>query len=177
MIWLFIASRMANDVVDVDDKDKHAQTLLKRAIEFVNKTAGLNLTFNYPMRAHQTINSYTDHVDLGDGMIMDQLNDTVICISDSDDELDDVRANDGQHVNVISNRIDVQDIDHQMHTSSFDCCCCTDYNTLFKKYFECTKFRLCSDIQCATIACLVCSQMVERDALNAHLGKCTKFCG
>lgn len=177
MTWIFITNQLAKDVHSDDDKSKHAQALLKRAMDFVNKTADLNLTFNYPVRAHQTTDSYTEHVDLGDGIVMDQLNNTVICISDSDDEFDDICDKDHSiSVNVISKKIVVQNVDHQTD-AVISCCCCTDYNSVFKKYFEGTKIRLCSDVvQCDSVKCLACSQMVERNTLNNHLMKCTKFC-
>lgn len=174
MIWVFITNQVAKDTHDDDDKNKHTQVLLKRAMDFVNKTFGLSLTFNYPVRTYQTTESYTEHVDMGDGIIIDQLNNTVICISDSDDEFDDIRENDRNNINVISKKINVQNIDCQ---DGVTCCCCTDYNALFTKYFESTKICLCSDaVQCNKIKCLACSHTVERKALNNHLKKCTKFC-
>lgn len=176
MIWVYIASQLANDVNDDDVKHKYTQALLKRAMVSVNKTAGLNLIYNYPVRAHQTTESYTEKIDYGDGVIMDKLNNSIICISDSDDEIDDIRANDNSIMNVISKKIEIQNDENESHAQSVDCCCCIFYNPIFEKYFKNTSFRLCADIQSGAIKCLACSQTVERTALNAHLKKCTKLC-
>lgn len=182
MIWVFIKSQLANNIDDSsDDKDKLSQALLRRAMDFVNKTAGLSLMFNHPLHAHKTTESYIESVDFGDGTIMDKLNTTVMCISDDDDddgdEFDNIYGNDKANINVISKKIDVKNVDDGNHTQLISCCCCPDYNAIFKKYFENTNFRLCSDIQIDKTKCLACSQVVERAALNTHLMKClaTKF--
>lgn len=85
MIWIHITYQTAKDVEVYDDKDKYIQVIMAEAMDFVNKTAGLNLTFNYPIRAHETTESYIKEIDVGGGTIMEQLNDTIICISDTDD--------------------------------------------------------------------------------------------
>lgn len=172
--------KMAN-IIEVDDKAKQIQAMFKRAMNFMNKTSGLHLSFNYPLRAHNIIESFNKWIEIDDGVTVNQLNDTVICISDDDSDCDDVDEDGGDNFRLISQKITLQAIDEYSHPLqepamlSVICCCCTDYDTVFKKYFEGTKFGLITSNDDAPIKCPTCCQTLEGNNLNAHLNECATF--
>lgn len=170
--------KVAN-IIEVDDKAKYTQAMFKRAMNFMNNTSGLHLSFNYPLRAHNTIESFNKWIEIDDGVTVNQLNDTVVCISDDDSDCDDVDEDGGDNFRIISQKITLQAIDeysYPLHTQlPFICCCCTDYDIIFTKYFEGTKFGLVTSNDVASIECPACCQTVERNNLNAHLNDCATF--
>lgn len=173
MIYLYITSKLSK-ITEEDEKAEYLQALMDFAMNYVNKTAGLNLTFNYTLRAHKTIKSSTNWIDVDDEVVVNQLNDTIICISDSDDDSDfeDIRENlSFEDQKIVSKTITLMDLGH----STIDCCCCHNYSADFKKYFAETNFRIILSGETASIACPCCKKIVEENGLNNHLNTCIAF--
>lgn len=144
MIYAYIVNKTTG-VVNNDNKEKLLQALLRRAMNFVNSTGLLNLFYNYPLRIHQTTDSNAEWIDIGDGDAIHKFNDSIICISDDEsdaDESNNISGDNNNNSKIISQRIHLQDIEHEPYVG---CCCCTDFDTVFKQYFVGTNFRLCSE--------------------------------
>lgn len=95
MMFVYITEKLSY-IDDNEKKTKATQALLKRAMEFVNKSAGLDLTFNYPFQPYKTIKSGNKWIDVDDDVIVNQLNSTAIDLTDLTD--DDSDANEYERI-------------------------------------------------------------------------------
>lgn len=172
---------------DINEMGQQLQCLLERAINFLNITAGTNLSFNYTFYAHQMVDSFSEwvHVD-NDDVYLNNLNDTIVCISDDDssdeDNFEEISKN-GYYTSMkpITNRINIQDIvegewDVHITGAGIICCCCIDYDNLYKKHFNGTKFTVASPLEKSSAKCPVCCQTIDRCGLDNHFNNdCAGF--
>lgn len=187
MVTVYIESKLSDPNFSDDEKAKNFQLLLKRAMAFVNQAFGTSLSFNYSSRAHQTIDSFDEWIDVDDEINFHKFNDTIVCISDDetedeDDYLEEIRKLGYASVTPITDKINVRDLPDRswnlLPTERITCCCCTDYNNLFKKCFTGTNIGLVTK-ETPNISpqkCPICCKTIEKDKLNGHLtNSCNVF--
>ncbi|XP_055297582.1 uncharacterized protein LOC129566072 isoform X1 [Sitodiplosis mosellana] len=193
MVVLYIDSKLSevknNDDSD-DEQSKHFQVMLKRAMDSINRLSGTNLSFNYTHRAHLTTDSFDEWIDVDDEINVHKFNDTVVCISDDDEDEDDneevdnfqeIRKTGYVSIKPITDKIIVHNIpEHDLSCLNnwmFVCCCCTDYGAMFEKTFAGSNIRFVSETYILPQQCPICSQTIEKDKLNEHLVRsCNIFC-
>lgn len=187
MVTLYIESKLSELDFSDNEKAKNFQLLLKRAMAFVNQTFGMSLSFNYSLRAHQTIDSFDEWVDVDDDVNFHKFNDTIVCISDDeaedeDDNFDEIHKLGYASVTRITDKINVRDIPDRswnlLPTERITCCCCTDYNDLFEKCFADTNIGLVTreTPNISQQKCPICCRKIEKDELNGHLANsCNVF--
>lgn len=181
MLSLYIDLKLTeinNNNSDSDDeRSKHFQVVLKRAMDTINKLAGTNLSFNFTHRAHLTTDSFDEWVDVDDEINMHKCNDTVICISDDDekeeDDFQEIRKMGYVSIKPVTDKIDVRDIpghDLTCLTNLFvACCCCTNYDELTKKIFAGTNISMRVMYLFTAQKCSICSDAIENRKLIEHL--------
>lgn len=190
MISAYIESKLSepnNNISDIENSINF-QLLLKRAMAFVNQAFGTRLSFNYSLRAHHTIDSFDEWIDVDDDVNFHKFNDTIVCISDDepedeDDNFEEIRKLGYATVTPITGMINVRDIpDRSWNLSPTErilCCCCTDYNHLFKECFADTNIGLVTK-ETPIISqqkCPICFHTIGKDELNSHLtNSCYVFC-
>lgn len=166
----------------LDDIDRHSdqfQSVLKHAMDYVNATSGMELFFNYSFTAHNTIEAFSQWIDIDDGglSVLDN-NNTIICISDDEsdesDEFDepnqlvDVRRNDCTEIRMVSNKINLSD--------SSNCLSIQCYAPItFYLCFRDTNFRSISNVYYDSTECPLCCKLIDRKALNFHFMDCDLF--
>lgn len=168
---------------NIDEQEKHFQSLLKHAMEFLNQRTGMHLSFNYTLRAHYTLDSYDEWIDVDDDINFHKMNDTVVCISDDDIDgeeeeeehgFGEISKNGYVSITPVIGKINIRpDLTDPICYSStlqgaINCCCCTDYVDLFKKCFKDTNITFDSTPN-APQKCPICSQPIEKYNLNKHL--------
>lgn len=177
MLSLYIDSKLTemnnnNSNSDSDDeKSKHFQVMLKYAMDSINESAAINLSFNYTHRAHLTTDSFDEWVDVDDEINVHKCNDTVICISDDDEKEDDdfqeIRKMGYVSIKSVTDKINVRDIPEHDSACSTNpmviCCCCTNYKELKMKIFAGTNIYLFIAQKCS-----ICSQTIENRKLIEH---------
>lgn len=184
MLFVFISSNLS-EFNDIDENKKSLQALMKRAMGALNTTHGTKLYFNYPFLAHKTRDSYQEWLDIDDGVNVHNLNDTVVCISDDEDEDDDAvvvdaaeRNNRNDSTELLSTKISVQDLQDDCFIC--DCCCCTNYNFEFNRYFGVTNIKIApneSTDKKASHTCPICCKTVNNGQLCEHINSdCAAFC-
>lgn len=180
MLLVYINSKLSDAKSKESDVERanQVQMLLQKAMDYLNQKTGMSLSFNYPLRAHQTVDSYSEWIDVEDDVNFHKFNDTIVCISDDDtddeeERFEEIRKKGYASVEQICAKIDIRDIsDTSFHTIvGIACICCTNYNDLFKKLFAGTNFHLISGETPLKPAqrCPVCLQTVENGKLNDHL--------
>lgn len=176
MIFLFITTKISTIINEKHEMKLAIQVLMKFAMNYVNKTCGLHLIFNYPLYAHKTIESKNTWVNVDDDIIENQLNDSVICISDDEsDSYEDVRSNaEFKHCKIISQTIELQNIEHSTD-NQWTCCCCINYSAYFKLCFENTEFRIILDNETASVSCPCCYKSIGKTPISDHLNNCIAF--
>lgn len=149
------------------------QALLKRAMMFLNTTAGTKITFNFPLHAHRTTESFTQWIDIDDDVNFNKFNETVVCLSDddSDDEdLSKISARFGKEFSPVSPKLNVQDISEA--SPHVTCCCCPNYDSEFQKCFTGTHFQLISNNEQINPKCPICCDALKNISLNDHVMNC-----
>ncbi|XP_031626999.1 uncharacterized protein LOC116343201 [Contarinia nasturtii] len=185
MVYIKLKLTERTDKSDEDDKEKNTQALLKRAMDFLNNTTGTILSFNYPQRAHQTVHSFDQWIDVEDDVNFHELNNSIIILDDDDDDedvndFDEIRKAGYDTIDRISDEIHVEylpnrawSVDHNQ--TNVICVCCTDYDDLFKSVFDGTKFTLHLNEENCPVNCPICCCVVE-NRLNNHFNDvCTAF--
>lgn len=193
MVGVYIDSKLTdytmnyyNNNYEEDEKNKNTQALLKRAMDFLNKTTGTDLSFNYPHRAHHTIHSYDEWIDIDNEVNFHKFNDSIVCISSDDDEeeidtFDEIQNMGYPSVTIITNKLKIENLPTRVWSVEHEkdqtiCICCTDYNDLYKKTFNGTKFRLTLNGEDSPIHCPACCEAIEKKTLAKHFKDiCTVF--
>lgn len=159
---------------DGENRDRnHFQLVLQRAMDYVNETSGLQLSFNYSFTAHKIIDSYSQWIDDDDVSVL-QNNNTIICISDdeSDDldepnELVDIRRNGCTKIHFVSHKMQLTDYSNRLFIQSASL-------MIFSSCFLNTNFRPTSNVK-GSAKCPLCCKIVDRKDLNFHFNDCDLF--
>lgn len=186
MVFVYIWSKLSKPSasgksLDDDERAKCLQAMLKRAMEFLNSTAGTTLSFNYSVRAHRTTQKFDEWIGVDTDIAHHQFNDSVICISDSDsDDEDDLESIRKTGCELITQKLRIEPIaDREWSVNCLEmsiCLCCIDYDKLFAEHFAGTKFNLDLLKTISLPMCPLCCLSIERDSLNVHFDKaCSIF--
>lgn len=165
MILAFVHKEFADNDKDADS----FEAVLAKAMDDVNATTGMQITFNHPFTAHKTIEPCSQWVNVDGSVAVLENNNTIVCISDDEfDELDepnhlvDIRRNDCTKIRFISNKIHLSDRSNDLLYQirvKIMCFMC----------FIGTNFPLNSN---QAAKCPLCCQNVDVKALNVHFNDC-----
>lgn len=152
MILLFIVKTQLGN--------SFSQAFLQRAIEYVNKAFDTNLTYNYTFYAHKITPRINQWIYLEDDVRINELNDTLICIDDSDGEDDQGECSDTfQNMKVLTKKIKIL----PLHLN---------YNLNYEEFFKKTNFKLVLGSEPLNILCPLCKADLRNSILLAHLNSC-----
>ena len=155
---------------------KFLQPVLEQAMNYVNATSGMQLSFNYPFTAHKTIEPCSQWVDLDGGISILENNNIIVCISDDEtDETDgpnqlvDIRENGCTAIRFVSNKIHLSDcsifsIQVTAHLIFFKCFSGTNFEIILN-----------DDNNNVYAKCPLCCRIVDRKNLNGHFNDCNLF--
>lgn len=161
--------------VDNDTEASVFEPVLALAMDYVNATTGMHLSFNHPFTAHKTIEPCSQWVNVDGNLSVLQNNNTIVCISDDEsDEFDepnhlvDINRNGCIAIRFVSNKIHLSDCSNDLAIQIFT-------SIAYFKTFLGTNFRSNSDVHFETVKCPLCCQNVDIEALNVHFNDCDLF--
>lgn len=151
--------------------------VLKLAMDYVNKSSGMQLSFNYPFTAHKTIEPCNQWIDVDDVLVFENKNIT-ICVSDDEcDELDDpnhlvdIHQNECTEIRFVSNE--------KLHLASDSVISGFPVEKIapfiFYSWFPGTKILSNEVNEKDSVKCPLCTTIVDPKTLNAHFNCCDRF--
>lgn len=151
------------------------QLVLKQAMDHVNATSGMELSFNYSFTAHNTIESYSKWIDVDDGAVsLLQNSNTIICISDDEsdviddpNQLVDIRRNNCTDIQFVSNKMQLSDLSNLLFFQTI---------VFFSCFGDTNIFSISISNDKDSAKCPLCCKIVDRKALNFHFNDCDLFC-
>lgn len=156
------------------------ESVLEVAMNHVNATSGMQLSFNYPFMAHKTIEPNDKWIDVDDGgvSVLENRN-IIVCISDDELELDE-SDDPGQLVNIHRNKCTairfVSTKKIHLHESSSDISNELAARLVFCSCFFGTHFCPIDANNNDSAKCPLCCKIVDSKYLNGHFNECDRFC-